>query len=497
MPTVNQDYLCLISVNDGKTTFERADIPQSEELVGALTDMAANPDRTVLDLQSRMDLEFSPGQRGYINYVSPYGYQSSYITGTVYPPSRTNEEYCHILEQESESAREKFAEQNENLREDPNLYAEKMKEYVDRRLEVYKSCLKADYLSQAKRFIMANNYRNTLTAARSRQCVRMYSTDTLGWSSFTYPVTDDVIITIGTNFGYGGSSYFHLGLRYKGIDILPYSFMVNYYYADQDDLIRYTRRYVVNHESWNNAFEFVERMANLAAGNPDAFVKEVIVNEVREMVEGLRSMLPSSNVFMKRYLRAAGNAGRKDYETVRNMTRDEVEKYRVYPGEMGMVIKAEKATGALDFLDNLRCLSETVQDIEVAIGEIIEMAKTLLPQIEEMMSRLESDIASLDDSLKVEEANLDMVRAELKPHLDRISQLYEARRENDKSLQRSMVEEEYGRDHEEFLQLKGHESEVSGRISRLREEKRQREAFRNHLDRCVSRVERAGLRAAA
>ena len=468
MSKVNQDYLCLISVNDGKTTFERADIPQSEELVGALTDMAANPDRTVLDLQSRMDLEFSPGQRGYINYVSPYGYQSSYITGTVYPPSRTNEEYCHILEQESESAREKFAEQNENLREDPNLYAEKMKEYVDRRLEVYKSCLKADYLSQAKRFIMANNYRNTLTAARSRQC-----------------------------FGYGGSSYFHLGLRYKGIDILPYSFMVNYYYADQDDLIRYTRRYVVNHESWNNAFEFVERMANLAAGNPDAFVKEVIVNEVREMVEGLRSMLPSSNVFMKRYLRAAGNAGRKDYETVRNMTRDEVEKYRVYPGEMGMVIKAEKATGALDFLDNLRCLSETVQDIEVAIGEIIEMAKTLLPQIEEMMSRLESDIASLDDSLKVEEANLDMVRAELKPHLDRISQLYEARRENDRSLQRSMVEEEYGRDHEEFLQLKGHESEVSCRISRLREEKRQREAFRNHLDRCVSRVERAGLRAAA
>ena len=335
MPTVNQDYLSLISVNDGKTTFERADIPQSEELVGALTDMAANPDQTVLDLQSRMDLEFSPEQRGYINYVSPYGYQSAYISGAVYPPSRTYEEYCRGLEQESESAREKFAELNENLREDPDLYAEKMKEYVDRKLEVYKSCLKADYLSLAKRFIMANNYRNTLTAARSRQCVRMYSTDTLGWSNFTYPVTDDVTITIGTNFGYGGSSYFHLGLRYKGIDILPYSFMVNYYYADQDDLIRYTRRYVVNHESWNNAFEFVERMANLAAGNPDAFVKEVIVNEVREMVEGLRSMLSSSNVFMEHYIRAAGNARRKDYETVRNMTMDEVKIYRVYPGGWG------------------------------------------------------------------------------------------------------------------------------------------------------------------
>ena len=105
----------------------------------------------------------------------------------------------------------------------------------------------------------------------------MYSTDTLGWSDFTYKVTDDVTITIGTNFGYGQSSYFHLGLCYKGIDVLPYSFVTKYYYANMADIIRYTRLYEVKHDSWNVAFEFVERMANLATANPDAFIEETIV----------------------------------------------------------------------------------------------------------------------------------------------------------------------------------------------------------------------------
>ena len=82
MPTVNQDYLCVINVANGKTTFEKVDIPQSTELLATLEQMTANPNRTVLDLQSHMNLAYSPGRRGYINYVSPYGYSSSYIAMT-------------------------------------------------------------------------------------------------------------------------------------------------------------------------------------------------------------------------------------------------------------------------------------------------------------------------------------------------------------------------------------------------------------------------------
>ena len=53
----------------------------------------------------------------------------------------------------------------------------------------------------------------------------MWSTDTRGWSDFSYKVTDDVTITLGTNFGFGSAAYFKLNLRYKGINILPNGFI--------------------------------------------------------------------------------------------------------------------------------------------------------------------------------------------------------------------------------------------------------------------------------
>lgn len=497
MSKVNQDYLCLISVENGMTSFERVEIPQSAELVTALEEMAANPNQTVLDLQSRMNLEFSPAERGYINYVSPYTYRSSYIAMTSYPSSRTYEEYSAEMEKEEEAARDSFEKGNAELKKDPALFEEKKKEYVDKKLAEYQSRAKQTYLSSAKRFIMATNYMAALAAAKSRPDVRMYSTDTLGWSDFDYRVTDDVSITIGTNFGYGSSSYFLLGLRYKGIDILPYSFVVKYYQAKWDDIMRYTRRYEVVSDSWNIAFEFVEMMANLAAQDPDAFVNEVVVNEVREMIGGLRVMLEPSNSFMERYISQVGASGRKDYETVRNMDRYDLAKYRVYPEEMATAVKAEKITGALDFLDNLKLLSETIPSVNDAIREIVELSAALRPQMERMINRLTAEITGLEVRLEEEEAKLAKIQAELKPHEEEIDRIYESRKEEEKNLWRSDVERAYGEKHEAYLKLKNQESEQSSLISGLRDEKFQRGSFKGRLEKCVKRVEDSGIKAAA
>ena len=498
MPTVNQDYLCVISVENGKTSFEKVDIPQSTELLTALDLMAANPNQTVLDLQSRMNLAYPSGRRGYINYVSPYGYSSSYIAMASYPSAMTHEEYCEEVEKQAETAQAAFESKYAELKkEDPGLFEVRRKEYVEKKQEEYKSRLKDSYLSSAQRFIMASDYRSAMIAAKSRPGVRMYSTDTLGWSSFEYRVTDDVTITIGTNFGYGSSSYFHLGLRYKGIDVLPYSFVVKYYHAKMDDIIRYTRRYEVAHESWNLAFDFVERMANLAAEDPDAFVNETIVNEIREMVGGLRVMLEPTNSFMERYIAAIGTGCRKDYETVWNMDRYDRNKYRVYPEEMGMAVKAEKITGSLDFLDNLKRLSETIPYVKDAIGEIIEMSAALLPQMEQMIARLDSEITHLEERLEEENGKLEKIQAELKPHEEKIDRIYESRKKDDENLWRSQVENEYGEKCEEYAELKKQEAELVSQINKLSDEKTQRGSFRNRLEKCVKRVEAADIKAAA
>lgn len=498
MPTVNQDYLCLINVENGVTCFEKVDIPQSEELVSALEQMSLNPNQTVMDMQSRMNLAFPPASRGYINYISPSPYYASYVCGTSYPASRTLEEYHAELESKSQQYSEEFEHKFATLKkEDPGLFFQRQCDYLDIKMKEYAETVKKSYLNSARRFIMARNYTITLNAMKKRPGVRMYSTDTLGWSDFTYKVTDDVTITIGTNFGYGQSSYFHLGLRYKGIDILPYSFVTRYYQANMADIIRYTRLYEVEHDSWNVAFEFVERMANLAASNPEAFINETVVNEVNEMVGGLRALLASPRRFMDAYAGQAGLTLRCNYVTVRNMYRSERSTYEAYPHEMITAVKAEKITGALDFLDNLRKLSERVPGIGDAAEQICEMASGIIPEIESMMKRLDAELAVLDSRLEAKGKELEQVKAEMKPHQDEIERLYEEAKKKNENATRYSIWEEYGKQHEDYLQLSSQCTALEMEIGKLENERRHRSSFRTRLGKCIDKVKEAELKAAA
>ena len=78
---------------------------------------------------------------------------------------------------------------------------------------------------------------------------------------------------------------FFLWLKYKGIDILPYSYVVKYYYANRMDIHRYTRMYDVTRDSWNLSFKFVEETANSAADDEESFVNRYILNEINQMVD--------------------------------------------------------------------------------------------------------------------------------------------------------------------------------------------------------------------
>lgn len=493
MPKVNQDYLCIITVKNSKTAFEKVNIPQSEELVRALENLANNPNRTVLDLQSTMNNSFPPSERGRINYVSPIPYNSSYIDIASYPLSRTNEEYISELDNIAIEAKQSFKRNNEDLLVNPSQYNEKMREYVENKVNNYKESIKSSFYFTAKRYIMAFNYRKTLNAIKSKPEVRMYSTDTLGWSTFKYQVTDDVVITVATNFGYGSSSYFHLGLQYKGIDILPYSLVVDYYYARMEDISRYTRMYKVDNDSWDLAFKYVEQTANLASEDPKAFVSKEIVNEVHKMIEGLKFVLEPTDRFMESYINAVGTSGRDDYLTVRNMAGHELESYRVYPEEMGMATKAEKITGSLAFLDNLRRLSESVPDIEYAITVIVKLASELLPHIIQMIERLTHEIANLEERLSKEKLEQEKIQTQLKPYENEINQLFESRKKDYDFLTRSEVEKDYRDNNQTYDMLKERDSESSSLIHKLSVEKTMRNSFRNQLNQCIDRAKKAGI----
>ena len=72
MSTVNKDYIGIIRNVNGCVRFVKEEIQQKTALVEDLKAMLENPNRTIFDLQSNMDMEFLPSERTSINYLAPY-----------------------------------------------------------------------------------------------------------------------------------------------------------------------------------------------------------------------------------------------------------------------------------------------------------------------------------------------------------------------------------------------------------------------------------------
>jgi len=490
----NIDYLCVIREKNGKSIFETIDIPVSIELVSILEGMVVNKNATVLDMQSQMNIAFKENERKSINYVSPHAYGSSFIDITFYPDSYTFERYNQMLSEKKELLTSEYANQNKKLMEArPIDYNQGLQKYLDSKLEEYQQNLKNNYLRQAKRYICAHNYTLTLVRAKSTGDIRMYSTDTLGWSDFDYKVTNDITIHLGTNFGYGSSSYFRLNLKYKGVDILPYSYMVKYFEANRRDLLRYTRLYEVAHDSWNIAFSFVEETANLAASSAQDFLEKWVLNEIKEMVYGLHGILENPDFHINDMLNKSGKRADCGYLSVRNMYSWEKSRYGVYPEEMTMAIQAEKITGALDFLGNLSALSKMIPNIDGFISEIKEMAIAIVPKLEGMMAQIEEKVAILQEQKASKEVRLEAIKKALEPHEKEIDRIYAARPAEQKNWTRMAYASEYASKHKEYAINKGIADELGSTISRLSEDIRMRESFSRNLKECRGRVVSAGL----
>ena len=492
--TANIDYLCAIRKIGNRTSFETIDIPTSTELVSTLEGMVENSSASVLDMQSHMNYAFPEGERGYMNYVSPYSYASSYINGTSYPETLSFREYNDALSQKAEKLTEEFEKGNKQLLKDaPAEYGNRLTQFVERRLREYKKSLKSTYLRQAKRYIQAKNYTSTLAEVKSQPGIRMFSTDTLGWSDFVYKVTDDINISLVTNFGFGSSSYFRLCLRYKGIDILPYSFVVKYYYANRRDILRYTRLYDVAHDSWNIAFDFVETAANLAAEDAEQFIKEYVLDEIQQMMHGLERIIADPHAYADQLAEEAGKRTECHFLTVCNMDQYDKQRYAAYPEEMTMVIKAEKITGSLDFLDNLTKLSESLPEISTYIEEIKEMSQAILPEIVLKTMTLGDEIADLQEKKASAQIVLDGLNEKAKPHMLAIDALHEEGKKKNAWLFWKDVEEEYAETHKDYAELRALIETAKEDLSRISTELHMREGFRDKLRECIKRVENAGL----
>jgi hypothetical protein len=268
---INEEVLCVLRKNIATNQIEigYVDIVSPFDfIIEKFVALCDNPKTTIQQMvyfiQSTRQLDHLCG---YYNYcVSLNGIYQAFSANTQDTIKEINEKHQWMLL---------------SKRENPDTYD------IDRAVEGLKYEIKNKYILWSKAFAIKRMY----TICRQDKSILTFSHRMDGWSNPVYQLTSNFSVEINTNFGYGSVSYFYSKLKYKNIDITPFSEWVDYEFAQFSEIIRYSQSYILRNEYWLDAMEYSRDACNLSLVDEVKFVEKYVIDECEKMVRGLENIL--------------------------------------------------------------------------------------------------------------------------------------------------------------------------------------------------------------
>lgn len=265
-------------------------------------------------------------------------------------------------------------------------------------------------LSKSLAYIYAYDYDSTITSNRIEQDCIVYSSERhgdgrenrkIGYHA-EHKINEDLSVRVETNFCYGSSTYFSVVVTYKGIELLPYSVWVHYYYARFVHLLKYTRSYIRERNSWHMCMDFLKTFINSAIDNPENFIHNEVMREVDGLIEGLQRIFSLSQEDFEKEIKVKERPGDERYIGIlsaRYANESDENEYAITAHEVSMIYRMEKVSGALRFLDSLRKIKEIYSEVSDAIDKIIAMNQQIYPEVESAIPPVENEIKILKEEL--------------------------------------------------------------------------------------------------
>lgn len=178
---------------------------------------------------------------------------------------------------------------------------------------------------------------------------------------------------------------------------------------------------------------------------------------------------------------------------IRNVNNTDKEEYKALPHEKVMAFKAEKITGSLLLLDNLRKLTGISSVIIPYITEIEQMNIKLQPEIERHMNNIFTDIKQLN--IKLDEVvnalkALKMLLDEHKKKIELIQKQINGERENEKRIDETEAVSLYEKEHPEYVDLKNRINSMTERKNNFEMDIKRRIKFLEILAKCQKRIDK-------
>ena len=227
---------------------------------------------------------------------------------------------------------------------------------------------------------------NTYQLCKANKNILAYSHRVIGWINFKFCLTSNFSCEIDTNFGYGYSSYFYVKLKYKNIEITPFSEWVQYEYAKFSEIIRYSSSYLLENKNWLDAMEYCQKACNLSTKDEIEFIEKYLIEECEIMANGLERILIEHDFKLKQ---------KKSKITL--LACNESEYYSINKeGHELICFRGEKISGAIDFIKKI-----------IEFEQIVSV-KSFIDRIELCSVVLQPLLAEDLKVIKLEKDDLDM-----------------------------------------------------------------------------------------
>ena len=489
---VNEDYIPIVRKEIAKLKYQEVDIiKEHQELISKINEVLNNDNISLFEVQDSFSCIFTGKPRAY-SFCFPYDYSAAFVDSADYPKIYSQEEYNSEINKVREDyinkEKVKLSNEKEEGKTNDNLYKESIEritieaeEKVHKRIEEIRS----SFVKKSIRYIQAYEFYTALNKIKADVKNLMYSTEILGWTKFNYSINDDINVDFKSNFCYGRSAYFHITLVYKGVEILSYPKLVQYYYANMLDFIDCTESYKPNRQNWKLALSFVVDQANWAVEDGDAFVNKWVIDGTAEMIQGLKEILDAPNQVMDRLIKC--NLDDSSLYAVRNITKDEIADYQVYRHEMTIAFQAEKITSSLLLIPNLKKLCSLYPSIKSIIEDVEELNREFFPKLDSAIKTITDKITSLCDKT-------DNIQKEYNAFKNKH---YREFREYDSFKARNRdkinVLGEFIKIHPDFEIIYNRKNRYNNEIGELTIELKRLIKFKTQLSRCAQRICDYGL----
>lgn len=484
---INIDVIPTIQKNNSKLDYFEIDIDKNfQDLIFQIREALDNNDISLFEVQDSFSCVFTGIPKGY-SFCFPHEYSEAFVYSADYPKIYSQEEYNSeinkIRNDYINQEKEKLIKEKEKGDIDDSIFQEsleKISKQAEERVINHIAEIRGSFVQKSIRYIQAYEFYAALKKIKDNEKNIMYSTELIGWTKFNYSINKDVNVDFKSNFCYGRSAYFHITLIYKGVEILSYPKLVQYYYANMFDIIDCTESFEPNRQNWRVALSFVVDQANWAIEDEAAFVKKWILDGTKELMQGLREILDTPNLVIDRLIRC--NLDDSSLYAVRNITQDEIAEYKVYRQEMTIAFQAEKITGALLLIPNLEKISNLYPQIKTIIEDIKKINKDFFPLLDDAIHSLCNRIYLQSDQLEETRTNYETFK---KLHYDEFRN-YELFVKSNQAI--SNVYEEYLKLSPDFEITYKQRSDFETIIYKLTCEIKRLKQFKYQLSRCAQRI---------